>query len=121
MDLTEAETYAATWAADWNSHDPDRILAHYTEDVTWASPGIVRYTGDSTGELHGKAALREYFATAMKQLPDLHFVVEHVRASVNSIVIGYRNEQGREVSEVLTFKDGLITQGFGAYGPAPQP
>ena len=120
MELDEAETYAVRWAADWNSHDLEGILAHYTEDVSWASPGIVRYTGDSSGELHGKAALREYFAAGLKQLPDLHFVIEHVRASVNSIVIGYRNEQGRQVSEVLTFRDGLISHGFGAYGPQPE-
>ncbi|WP_370468565.1 nuclear transport factor 2 family protein [Streptacidiphilus sp. P02-A3a] len=67
----------------------------------------------------GTAALRAYFAAGLRQLPDLHFTVEDVRVSVDAIVIGYRNERGQAVSEVLTFRDGLVCQGFGAYGPEP--
>ena len=118
MDLEAAEAYAVQWAEDWNSHDLERILSHYTEDVAWASPTIVRVMNDPSGELHGKDALHAYFSFAMEQMTDLHFVVEHVRAGVNSIVIGYRNERGIPVSEVLTFRDGLVCQGFGAYGRA---
>ena len=102
MDLEAAEAYAVQWAEDWNSHDLERILSHYTEDVAWASPTIVRVMNDPSGELHGKDALRAYFSLAMERMNDLHFVVEHVRAGVNSIVIGYRNERGIPVSEVLT-------------------
>ncbi|MBB4943053.1 hypothetical protein FHR32_007453 [Streptosporangium album] len=34
------------------------------------------------------------------------------------MVINYRNERGQTVAEVLTFREGLIYRGFGAYGPA---
>ena len=119
MDLEAAATYAARWADDWNSHDLERILAHYADDVTWRSPGIARFINDPSGRLRGKEALRGYFAAGLRQLPDLHFTVDDVRVSVDSIVIGYRNERGQAVSEVLTFRDGLICQGFGAYGPEP--
>ena len=120
MDLAAAEKYAAVWADDWNSHDLERILAHYTEDVVWSSPGIARFTDDPSGRLQGREALRAYFAAGLRQLPDLRFTVDDVRAGVDSIVIGYRNERGQAVSEVLTFRDGLICQGFGAYGPEPR-
>ena len=120
MDLAAAEEYAAVWADDWNSHDLERVLAHYTEDVVWSSPGIARFTNDPSGRLRGREALRDYFTTALRQLPDLRFTVDHVRVSVDSIVIGYHNERGQAVSEVLTFRDGLICQGFGAYGHSPQ-
>jgi hypothetical protein len=42
-----------------------------------------------------------------------------VRAGVDSLVIDYRNQIGGRVYEVLTFRDGRIVAGFGAYGPVP--
>ncbi|MFD8708518.1 nuclear transport factor 2 family protein [Kitasatospora sp. NPDC059648] len=117
MDHEFATRFAREWAADWNSHDLERILAHYTEDIVFASPRIVDLVGDPTGEVRGKEALRVYWAKGLQHLPDLHFTVEDVRASVDTLVINYRNERGRGVAEVLTFRDGLVCRGFGAYGP----
>lgn len=116
MDLGTAERFAAEWAAAWNSHDLERILAHYTDDVEFASPKIVELLGDPSGVARGKEALRAYWAAGLKLLPDLHFEVEQVRVSTDSVVIAYRNERGRGVTEVLTFRDGLVCRGFGAYG-----
>jgi ketosteroid isomerase-like protein len=116
MNLEQAERFAAEWAEAWNSHDLERILAHYTEDVVFRSPKIVELLGDPSGEARGKEALRAYWATGLKLLPDLHFTVEEVRAGVDAVVIAYRNERGRGVTEVLTFREGLVCQGFGAYG-----
>ncbi|MFD5037530.1 hypothetical protein ACFWNI_10565 [Streptomyces sp. NPDC058377] len=42
-----------------------------------------------------------------------------MRASVDSLVIDYRNQIGGRVSEVLTFREGLVVAGFGAYGETP--
>jgi hypothetical protein len=36
------------------------------------------------------------------------------------VVINYRNEAGRSVSEVLRLCDGRVVEGFGAYGPIPK-
>ena len=119
MTLEEAAAYSATWAEDWNAHDLERVLAHYTDDVVWSSPGIARFVNDPSGRLQGKDALRDYFAAGLRQLPNLRFTVEDVRVSVEAIVIGYRNERGQAVSGVLPFRDGLVCQGFGAYGPEP--
>ncbi|MFG2849030.1 nuclear transport factor 2 family protein [Kitasatospora sp. NPDC048296] len=118
MDLEFATRFARDWAAAWNSHDLERILAHFTEDVVFASPRIVEIIGDPSGEVRGKDALRDYWAKGLEHLPDLHFTVEDVRASVDTLVINYRNERGRAVAEVLTFRDGLVCRGLGAYGPA---
>jgi ketosteroid isomerase-like protein len=116
MDLASARRFAAEWAAAWNSHDLGRILAHYTDDVVFASPKIVQLLGDPSGVVRGKDELRAYWAEGLRLLPDLHFTVEDVRASIDSVVINYRNERGHAVSEVLTFRDGLVCRGFGAYG-----
>ncbi len=117
MDLAFAQRFADEWAAAWNSHDLDRILAHYTDDVVFASPRIVDLLGDPSGRVHGKQALRDYWAAGLRLLPDLHFTVDDVRASVDTIVINYRSQSGQPVAEVLTFRDGLVCRGFGAYGP----
>ncbi|MFD0400308.1 nuclear transport factor 2 family protein [Kitasatospora sp. NPDC059811] len=117
IDLAFAERFAEVWAADWNSRDLERILAHYTEDVVFASPRIRVLTGERLDEVRGKEALRAYWAQGLDRLPDLHFTVEDVRASVDTVVINYRNERGQAVAEVLTFRDGLVCRGLGAYGP----
>ncbi|MEV7783421.1 nuclear transport factor 2 family protein [Kitasatospora sp. NPDC088351] len=117
IDLAFAQRFAREWAADWNSRDLERILAHYTDDVVFASPRIVQFIGDASGEVRGKDALRAYWAKGLELLPDLHFTLEDVRASVDTVVINYRNERGQAVAEVLTFRDGLVCRGLGAYGP----
>lgn len=116
MDLAFARRFADQWATAWNSHDLERILAHYTDDVVFSSPKIVQLLGDESGQVRGKDQLRAYWATGLALLPDLHFTVEDVRVSVDSLVINYRNEQDHAVSEVLTFRDGQVCRGFGAYG-----
>ena len=73
--------------------------------------------GDPAGEVHGKDALRAYWGKGLQHLPDLHFTVEDVRISVDTVVINYRNERHQPVAEVLTFRDDRVCRGFGAYGP----
>ncbi|MDQ0796973.1 nuclear transport factor 2 family protein [Streptomyces sp. B1I3] len=116
MDLDVARRFAARWQDDWNSHDLDRILAHHHDDVSFSSPMITRLTGDPAGTVHGKAALRAYWAAGLEKIPDLRFEVIDVRAGVDSLVIDHRNQIGGRLSEVLTFRDGLVVTGFGAYG-----
>ncbi|WP_188940404.1 nuclear transport factor 2 family protein [Nakamurella endophytica] len=117
MDHGFAQRFSEDWAAAWNSHDLERILEHYTDDVVFASPRIAQLMGEPSGEVRGKDALRAYWGKGLAHLPDLHFTVEDVRVSVDTVVINYRNERRQQVAEVLTFRDGLVCRGFGAYGP----
>ncbi|MEU1347135.1 nuclear transport factor 2 family protein [Streptomyces sp. NPDC005775] len=116
MDLEFARRFATQWQNDWNSHDLERILAHYHEDVTFSSPMIARFTGDASGTVRGKAELRAYWARGLELIPDLAFEVMDVRVSVDTVVIDYRNQIGGRVYEVLTFSGGLVSAGLGAYG-----
>ncbi|MFB7615518.1 MULTISPECIES: nuclear transport factor 2 family protein [unclassified Kitasatospora] len=115
IDHAFAQRFAEEWVAVWNARDLEAVLAHYTDDVVFASPRIVTFIGEPSGEVRGKEALRAYWAKALAQLPDLHFALEDVRVSVDTVVINYRNERGTAVSEALTFRDGLVCRGFGAY------
>jgi ketosteroid isomerase-like protein len=69
----QADRFAAEWVAAWNAHDLDAVLAHYAEDVTFASPFVAALTGDESGVIHGRAALRDYFRRGLETYPDLRF------------------------------------------------
>ncbi|MFC0543916.1 nuclear transport factor 2 family protein [Kutzneria chonburiensis] len=115
MDRSFASQFAAEWVEAWNAHDLDRLLSHFADDVVWSSPLVAGFTGDQSGTLHGKAALRAYYAEGLRRIPDLHFEVVDVRVGVAVLVINYRNQAGGEVSEVLVLRDGLVVEGHGTY------
>lgn len=58
MDAEFAERFAEEWQAAWNSHDIERILAHYADDVVFQSPYVAHRFQDPAGEVRGKEALR---------------------------------------------------------------
>lgn len=117
MDPEFALRFAEEWQAAWNSHDVERLLVHYTDDVVFQSPYIVHRFQDPAGEVRGKEALRTYWETGLEQQSDLHFTVDDVRVSVDTVVINYRNQYGHSVSEVLRFRGELVSWGCGAYAP----
>jgi hypothetical protein len=114
MDHTEAQAFAEKWARNWNAHDVDALLAHFTDDVVFTSPVAVRLVGGD-GVIRGKEALRSYWSGALKLIPDLRFEVLGVYAGVSTVVINYRNQAGGVVSEVLSFDGPLVKEGHGTY------
>lgn len=108
--------FAEAWEVAWNSHDLDRILAHYSEDVTFRSHKAVRLVGH--GELRGKAALRDYWGRALAAQPDLSFVVVDVLHGHGMIVITYRNQRDVLAAETLRFgADGLVVEASACHKP----
>ena len=64
---------AEKWIAAWNSHDPDKMLPVFTDDVF--------YEDVAFGEVsHGKAELRKFAASEFEGVPDLELKL--VRASI---------------------------------------
>ena len=114
MDHAEAQAFATQWVKDWNAHDIDALLRHFTDDVVFTSPAAVRLLG-SDGVIRGKDALRDYWSTGVRLIPDLHFEVVALYAGVNTLVINYRNQSGGLVNEVLTFDGLLVREGHGTY------
>lgn len=115
MDADFALTFVREWEAAWNSHDLERILEHYAPDVVFESPHVVERFGKSSGQVIGIEELRSYWGAGLKGATELHFTVEDVRCSVDTIVINYRTHRWGAVSEVLRFRDGLVVWGCGAY------
>lgn len=55
---------AEKWIAGWNSHDPDKILPLFTDDVF--------YEDVAFGEVsHGRAEVRKFILSELEGVPDL--------------------------------------------------
>jgi hypothetical protein len=96
-----AREFAQDWVDAWNSHDLERILNHYEDEVLLTSPVAVKLlSGDGT--VRGKAALHEYFLRGVQAYPDLHFDLIDVLWGTETIVLYYfNNVRGSKTAEVL--------------------
>jgi ketosteroid isomerase-like protein len=114
-----AERFAKDWIAAWNSHDLDRILAHYEDDFEMHSPVIPDIAGEPSGRLRGKAAVGAYWARALRMLPDLRFELVTVLSGVDSVTLYYKGHRGMS-AEVLHFgSSGKVRTAFAHYAVGP--
>ena len=115
IDRKFAEQFAEDWIAAWNSHDLERVLAHYSDDFEMSSPFIVKIAGEPSGKLRGKKAVREYWAKALQMNPNLHFKLATALVGAGSITIYYEGVRGM-VAEVVHFgQDGKVAAAFAHY------
>ena len=117
MDLTQntAQTKAQNWVYAWNNRDLDAVMTHYVDDVSVCSPLVKRRLTKSDGWVHGKSALREYFAVGMGN-PDLQFTLKFVLAGVHSMSMVYARENGIQVVDTMELNaDGLTTRMVACY------
>lgn len=101
-----AASFADAWVADWNSHDLDRILDHYTDDFVIETPMAALLQPESGGIVRGKAQVRAYWTIGLQRIPDLEFVLLDVLTGTDGISIYYRNTAtGRRSVEVMFLND----------------
>ncbi len=112
----QSRTFAQEWIESWNSHDLDRIMAHYSDDFQMTSPFIIKLMNDPSGTIKGKEKVRAYWDKALKRIPDLHFELIEVLASVDSITIYYHAVLGKRAAEVFVFNDqGKVARAIAHY------
>ena len=101
--LTEEQVreLADHWVKAWNSHDMDRIMAHYDDEVVLISPVAAKMLGDPAGQVTGKAALRSYFERALAVYPNLRFDLVDVMWGLQSVVLYYTNQRGSKTGEYM--------------------
>jgi len=109
----EALDFARRWVKNWNDHDIEAVLAHFADDVVFTSPLAERLFPESGGVISGKDALPPYWAEGLRRGPGLRFELLGVYAGSDTIVIRFRNEQGADRCEVLTFSGGRVRTGHG--------
>lgn len=113
----DAQKFAKEWIEAWNSHDMDRILSHYSDDVEITTPMIKIALDIETGTLKGKAAVADYWSKALKKFPDLTFELIDVTQSVDSIALYYKSVMNKTSIEVMFFDEqGLVRKIIAHYG-----
>jgi ketosteroid isomerase-like protein len=97
-----ARQFAQDWVDAWNSHDLERIMSHYDDEVTLTSPVALNLLKNGDGVIRGKAALRAYFARGLQAYPQLRFDLLDVLWGVDTIVLCYTNNvRGSKTAEVM--------------------
>jgi len=101
--LTEhqARELAEHWVQAWNSHDLDRVMAHYADGVVLISPVAATILGDPSGRVIGKPALRAYFDKGLAAYPNLHFELVDLMWGLESVVLYYVNQRGSKTGEYM--------------------
>jgi hypothetical protein len=106
----DAHAFARKWQEACNSHDLDRIVALYSETVVFKSPRVSTVSGEESGTLRGKAAVRGYWKRILEKRPDLTFAMGQVFAGMDSIALEYRVGDHLHGIEFMTLDgDGLIS------------
>jgi|SRR6476469_6679250 hypothetical protein len=122
MTEAEAQDFAHEWIAAWNSHDLERILGHYADDVEVTSPMVEAVLGPGKTTVRGKAALRGYWGTALERYPDLRFVLYRAYAGLQSVVLHYQSVQALVGAECMELDaDGRVRRVLAHYALGPDP
>jgi ketosteroid isomerase-like protein len=98
-----ARQFAIQWIGDWNSHDLEAILSHYSSDVVLTSPAAAELLADPAGTVNGRAALRRYFEQGLAAYPNLTFQLLEVMRGVDSVVLCFINQKGTQTAEYMEF------------------
>lgn len=70
---------------------------------------ITVVTGDTSGRLIGKSAVRSYWAAALQRLPDLHFELRDVLLGAGCLTLYYKGHRGL-VAETFFFDEARLVR-----------
>jgi ketosteroid isomerase-like protein len=99
------------WLDAWNSHDLDRIMQHYADDIEFTAQTVVTRWARANGKLKGKEELRMHFSKGLSLAPDIHFTLEEILFAPNGYAVLYHRENGNRVLDAVELDDaGLATR-----------
>ena len=111
-DPAPVHAIAVAWLDAFDKRDLDRLLALYADDATHSSPKIRAMHPDTGGRLHGKPALRAWWAEAFARLPSLRYETIAITADHERAVVEYIRHVPEEpempITEVFEVKAGKI-------------
>jgi hypothetical protein len=117
----KAGEFAASLVEAWNSHDLDRIVAYYSEDVVFSSPLVRTIGGGNSNTIRGRVALRSYFSVALCKFPSLRFRLRAVYAGDDAVIVLHDSVDGLVASEKLRLDEkGQIIRVWVYYGRVKQ-
>jgi ketosteroid isomerase-like protein len=107
-------TIARKWLACFEDKDVDALVALYALDARHTSPKLRVSRPETGGHIHGRAALRAWWADAFMRLPQLRYVEQTLTAGGARVWMEYLRKVPGEpdlpVAEVLEIRDGLIRE-----------
>lgn len=101
----KASQFAEEWIAAWNSHDLNRIVAHYSDDIVFSSPLLASVGGVATGILSGRETLGIYFRAALNKFPTLRFELRTVFHGTDALTIVYKSVNDLLAAETMVLSD----------------
>ena len=101
----DANRLGEEWIEAWNKHDLDAILSHYSDDVEFVSPFVVRVLGEPSGTVRGSEALRDYVSRGLLRFPDLHFDLGRALPGINSVTLYYKSVNDLQAAEVMELNE----------------
>ena len=108
-----AKKFANEWVESWNTHDIERILSHYSDDIEMTSPLIMERLKQPNGYLKGKDKVRAYWEIGVNCTPPLKFELIDILLGVDSLTIYYLSVGRRVVAETLQFNgEGKVSKGI---------
>jgi heme-degrading monooxygenase HmoA/ketosteroid isomerase-like protein len=111
-DPAQLVAIAERWLACFERRDLDDLLALYADDATHTSPKIRVRHPETGGLLHGKSAMRAWWAGSFARLPSMAYVPVSITANGSRVYYEYvrkvDGEPDMPVCEVLDVRDGLI-------------
>ena len=103
---------AHKWFAAFNEHHLDSLLSLYDDEAEHFSPKLKIKKPETNGLVKGKQALHDWWESAFKSIPTLHYRVTSLTANSDRVFMEYvRTVEGETdmlVAEVLEVKDGKI-------------
>lgn len=109
------------WLEGWNTHDLDRIMAHYAADAVFESPSVLALGAGSDGTVRGREAIRALYARALARFPALRFEMEDAIERPWGLLVLYRKRGGFVdapglTTELFYLQDGLVRRNVVHWG-----
>jgi hypothetical protein len=120
IDNKKLQQAAIQWVDDWNHRNIEQVMSHYSEEVLFYSPTVIRRWNQPKGILVGKSAVERHFRKAMEEVPDIHFEFKSLLFGAESIILIYERETGNLVADLVLFNaEGKINKVRTHYGEIP--
>lgn len=105
MKAIDHNKFAKEWISAWNSHNIDRILSHYANDIKITTPMIKLSLDIDYGSLKGIESVGDYWQKALLKMPNLNFELIEVTSGNNSIALYYKSVMNKKAIEVMFFNE----------------
>jgi len=112
-----AQRFADSWYSAWNSHESERIMAHYASHVEHSSPYLLRYSITDARSITGRDNLRVFYERVLEINNFMRLEPLHVAVGFDSVVLVYRGISNDLAAEVFFFdSSGKVVRSAANYG-----